>query len=289
MAVRSELSLQLLSINWDHDGSILDLGFYDLRWYSMLFALGFALSFLLLRKRFRAELVPDEKLDTLLIYMLFATILGARLGHCFFYEFDYYSQHPIEILLPVRFSPQFEFTGFQGLASHGGAIGIMIAILVYSKMEKMNVYWVMDKLALAIPLACAFIRLGNLFNSEMVGNPTSVPWAIVFLQLDDVPRHPGQVYEATAYFSIFLLLNLLYQKVKRRSGFIFGLFLVSMFSARFVLEFFKVDQVAFESGMALNMGQLLSIPFIIAGIYLMVRRGGDMNESSGPLFQKAAS
>lgn len=274
MAVRSELSLQLLSINWDHDGSILDLGFYDLRWYSMLFALGFALSFLLLRKRFRAELVPDEKLDTLLIYMLFATILGARLGHCFFYEFDYYSQHPIEILLPVRFSPQFEFTGFQGLASHGGAIGIMIAILVYSKMEKMNVYWVMDKLALAIPLACAFIRLGNLFNSEMVGNPTSVPWAIVFLQLDDVPRHPGQVYEATAYFSIFLLLNLLYQKVKRRSGFIFGLFLVSMFSARFVLEFFKVDQVAFESGMALNMGQLLSIPFIIAGIYLMVRRGG---------------
>ena len=288
MAVLSELSLQLLSINWDHDGSIMDLGFYDLRWYSMLFALGFALSYFLLRKRFRAELVPDEKLDTLLIYIVLATILGARLGHCFFYEFDYYSQHLIEILLPFRFSPQFEFTGFQGLASHGGAIGIMIAILVYSKMEKMNVYWVMDKLALAIPLACAFIRLGNLFNSEMVGHPASVPWAIVFLQLDDVPRHPGQVYEATAYFSIFLLLNLLYQKVKRQSGFIFGLFLVSMFSARFVLEFFKVDQVAFESGMALNMGQLLSIPFIIAGIYLMVRRV-DMNESSGPLFQKAAS
>ena len=272
MAVLSDLYLAPLAITWNHDGGIVDLGFYELRWYSLLFALGLALSFFLLKRIFKEENVPAEKLDVLLIYIVFATILGARLGHCLFYEFDYYSQHPSEILLPFRFSPQFEFTGFQGLASHGGAIGIMIAVLVYSKIEKMNVYWVMDKLALAIPLACAFIRLGNLFNSEMVGHPTSVPWAVVFLQLDEVPRHPGQLYEAIAYFSIFLFLNLFYKKVKKHDGFIFGLFLVLMFSARFALEFFKVDQVSFESGMAVNMGQLLSIPFIIGGVYLMVRK-----------------
>ena len=272
MAVLSDLYLVPLAITWNHDGGIVDLGFYELRWYSLLFALGFALSFFLLKRVFKEENVPAEKLDVLLIYIVFATVLGARLGHCLFYEFDYYSQHPIEILLPFRFSPQLEFTGFRGLASHGGAIGIMIAVLVYSKIEKMNVYWVMDKLALAIPLACAFIRLGNLFNSEMVGHPTSVPWAVVFLQLDEVPRHPGQLYEAIAYFSIFLFLNLFYQKVKKQNGFVFGLFLVLMFSARFALEFFKVDQVSFESGMAVNMGQLLSIPFIIGGVYLMVRK-----------------
>src|SRR5690606_12232528 len=164
----SDLYLAPLAITWNHDGGIVDLGFYELRWYSLLFALGFALSFFLLKRVFKEENVLAEKLDVLLIYIVFATVLGARLGHCLFYEFDYYSQYPTEILLPFRFSPQFEFTGFQGLASHGGAIGIMIAVLVYSKIEKMNVYWVMDKLALAIPLACAFIRLGNLFNSEMV-------------------------------------------------------------------------------------------------------------------------
>ena len=272
MAVLSDLYLAPLAITWNHDGGIVDLGFYELRWYSLLFALGFALSFFLLKRVFKEENVPAEKLDVLLIYIVFATVLGARLGHCLFYEFGYYSQHPSEILLPFRFSPQFEFTGFQGLASHGGAIGIMIAVLVYSKIEKLNVNWVMDKLALAIPLACAFIRLGNLFNSEMVGHPTSVPWAVVFLQLDEVPRHPGQLYEAIAYFSIFLFLNLFYQKVKKQNGFVFGLFLVLMFSARFALEFFKVDQVSFESGMAVNMGQLLSIPFIIGGVYLMVRK-----------------
>ncbi|WP_084454669.1 prolipoprotein diacylglyceryl transferase [Algoriphagus terrigena] len=288
MAVLSELSPLLLSIRWDHDGSIWNLGFYDLRWYSVLFAAGFALSFFLLRKRFRDELVPEEKVDTLLVYILFATIFGARLGHCFFYELDYYSQHPIEILLPFHFSPQLEFTGFRGLASHGGAIGIVIAILAYSKIEKMNVYWVMDKLALAIPLACAFIRLGNLFNSEMVGHSTSVPWAVVFLQLDDVPRHPGQLYEAIAYFSIFLFLNLFYQKFKKQDGFIFGLFLVLMFSARFALEFFKIDQVSFESEMALNMGQLLSVPFILAGIYLMVRKVKS-NEGPGVSIPERAS
>lgn len=259
-------------INWNHDGSILDLGFYDLRWYSLLFAMGFVLSFILIKRQFKLEQVPEEKLDILLIYIFFATILGARLGHCMFYEFDYYSQNPAEIFLPVRFFPEFELTGFRGLASHGGAIGILIAVLIYSKTQKMNALWVLDKLALVIPLAAGCIRVGNLFNSEMIGNPTAVPWAFVFENVDSFPRHPGQLYEAIAYFSIFLFLNLISMNVKRENGNMFGLFLVLMFSARFILEFFKINQVSFESGMAMNMGQILSLPFIIAGFILMVRK-----------------
>ncbi|OOG76192.1 prolipoprotein diacylglyceryl transferase [Algoriphagus sp. A40] len=269
MAALSNLALLPLAINWNHDGGILDLGFYELRWYSLLFAFGFILSFFFLGKLFRKELVPMEKLDVLVVNVVVATVLGARLGHCIFYEFDYYSQHPLEILFPVRFSPYFEIIGFRGLASHGGAIGIFIAILIYCQNQQMKVFWVLDKLSLVIPLACAFIRLGNLFNSEMIGPPTSVPWAFVFQQIDNIPRHPGQVYEAIAYFSIFVFLNLFSKKSNRENGFIFGLFLVLMFLARFILEFFKIDQVSFESGMMLNMGQLLSLPFIIAGILLM--------------------
>ena len=259
-------------INWNHDGSIIDFGFYDLRWYSLLFAMGFVLSFILMKRQFKIEQVSDEKLDILFVYVVVATVLGARLGHCLFYEFDYYSRHPIEILLPFRFSPEFELTGFRGLASHGGAIGILIAVLIYSKTQKMNPLWVLDKLALVIPLAAGCIRVGNLFNSEMIGNPTAVPWAFVFENVDTLPRHPGQLYEAIAYFSIFLFLNLISMNVKRGNGLMFGLFLVLMFSARFILEFFKINQVSFESGMAMNMGQILSLPFIIAGFILMVRK-----------------
>jgi prolipoprotein diacylglyceryl transferase len=259
-------------INWNHDGSIIDLGFYDLRWYSLLFAMGFVLSFILIKRQFKIEQVSEEKLDILFIYIVVATVLGARLGHCLFYEFDYYSRHPIEILLPFRFFPEFELTGFRGLASHGGAIGILIAVLIYSKTQKMNALWVLDKLALVIPLAAGCIRVGNLFNSEMIGNPTDVPWAFVFENVDSLPRHPGQLYEAISYFSIFLFLNLISMNVKRENGFMFGLFLVLMFSARFFLEFFKINQVSFESSMALNMGQILSLPFIIVGFILMVRK-----------------
>lgn len=272
MAVALFNQYSILFIIWSHDGGILDLGFYELRWYSLFFASGFVLSFYHLKRRFKEEQVPEEKLDILLIYIVFATVFGARLGHCLFYEFDYYSQNLAEIFIPVRFSPKFELTGFRGLASHGGAIGILVAILIYCKSQKMNAFWVFDKLALVIPLAAGFIRLGNLFNSEMIGNPTSVPWAFVFKNFDNIPRHPGQLYEAIAYFLIFLFLNLLSLKIKRQNGFMFGLFLLLMFSARFILEFFKIDQVSFESGMTLNMGQLLSIPFIVAGFLLMLRK-----------------
>ncbi|WP_373520957.1 prolipoprotein diacylglyceryl transferase [Aquiflexum sp.] len=263
-----------LYINWSHDGSLLELGFYELRIYSILFGLGFVFGFLLLQRHFREDLLPEEKLEKLFVFVIIGTVIGARLGHCLFYEFDYYYNNPLEIFLPVRFAPEFEVTGFQGLASHGGAIGILVAVFIYSWKNKINTYWVLDKLALVVPLACGFIRLGNLFNSEMIGHPTTVPWAFVFRRIDSIPRHPGQLYEAVAYFSIFIFMNLYSKKVKKESGYLFGLFLVLACSARFFLEFFKIDQVGFESDLVLNMGQILSLPFIIAGIILMKKRGG---------------
>ncbi len=258
--------------SWNHDGSLVDLGFYDIRIYSLLFGLGFILGFFVLLKKFREESVSEEKLDTLLVFVIIGTIAGARLGHCLFYEFDYYIQNPLEIFIPVRFNPDFEIVGFRGLASHGGGIGIVVSVLIYSHFQKINAFWTLDKLALVIPLGFAFIRLGNFFNSEMIGNPSTVPWAIVFQQIDSIPRHPGQLYEAAAYFSIFLFLNFIYGKVQKESGYLFGLFMVLASSARFILEFFKIDQVGFESAMVLNMGQLLSLPFMIAGMILMINR-----------------
>jgi prolipoprotein diacylglyceryl transferase len=223
--------------------------------------------------------LQEEKLDNLLVFIGIGTVIGARLGHCLFYEFDYYFQNPLEILLPFRFYPKFEFTGFQGLASHGGAIGILVAVFFYSKSQGINIYWVLDKLALVVPLGCGLIRFGNLFNSEMIGHPTTVPWAFVFHKIDAIPRHPGQLYEALAYFSIFIFLNIFSNRIKKENGYLFGLFLVLLFSARFVLEFFKIDQVDFEAGMVLNMGQILSLPFIFVGLILMNKKNQALEKS----------
>lgn len=259
-------------INWSHDGSIIDLGFYDLRVYSFLFALGFVFGFVLLQKQFKQASVPQEKLDSLFVYAIIGTVIGARLGHCLFYEFDYYSNNPLEIFLPVRFYPEFQITGFYGLASHGGAVGILLAVFIFSRKEKINLYWILDKLTLVIPLACGMIRLGNLFNSEMIGNPTTVPWAFIFHRVDSIPRHPGQLYESLAYFAIFLFLNSFSKKYQKEEGFLFGLCVVLLFSARFFLEFLKIDQVGFEADMVINMGQVLSLPFILVGIIFMKRK-----------------
>lgn len=274
------VSQNLVSINWNNSGTIIDLGFYQLRWYSLLFGLGFIFSFEVLKKYFKKDNVPFEKLETLLIYMVLATIIGARLGHCLFYEFEYYSQNIAEIFLPFRFSPKFEITGYQGLASHGGVLAIFISTLVYAKRENLNAFWVLDKLALVGPLAGGFIRLGNFMNSEMIGVPSSLPWAIVFQKVDSIPRHPGQLYEALAYFLIFIFLNLKVKNSHSENGYIFGLFLVLLFGARFGIEFFKIDQVSFESGMWFNMGQVLSIPFIILGIILTLVKNNSTNRKN---------
>lgn len=252
-------------IIWNPSGSLFDLGFYELRWYSLFFALGFVLGYIILKKHFKAAGLEEELLERLTVYIILATVIGARLGHCLFYDWDYYSDHLLEIFLPVRFNP-FQFTGFQGLASHGGIFGIVIAVLLYARKYKIKALWVFDKLSLVGALAGASIRFGNLMNSEIVGKPADVPWAFIFKKVDNLPRHPGQLYEALAYLAIFLILYVLTKNNKREPGFIFGIFFILLFSARFVIEFFKADQSDFEAGMLLNMGQLLSIPFIIFGI-----------------------
>jgi prolipoprotein diacylglyceryl transferase len=257
-------------IHWDPDGTIINFGFYALRWYSVLFASGFLFSYILLNRKFRAEGVAEMMLERLTVYVIVATVIGARLGHCLFYDFEYYSHHPAEIFLPVRFNPEFEFIGYQGLASHGGTIAIFMAVILYSYRYKVELFWLLDKLALVSPLAGCLIRVGNLLNSEIIGRPASVPWAFVFERVDTIPRHPGQLYEAISYLLIFILLNTFVSKINRRPGFIFGLFLVLLFLSRFLLEFFKADQSAFEAGMLLNMGQLLSIPFVLFGLLLLL-------------------
>jgi phosphatidylglycerol:prolipoprotein diacylglycerol transferase len=259
-------------ITWNPNPNIFDLGFYALRWYSLLFLSGFVLSFIILKGRFKKAHLELYLLEKLTIYVVVGTLIGARLGHCLFYDWAYYSHHTLEIFLPFQFSPTFKLTGYQGLASHGGGIGIFILLFLYHRRykTKISLLWVMDQLALVVPLAGCCIRLGNLMNSEIIGRPTQVSWAFIFTQVDGTPRHPAQLYEALAYLSIFIIINLIARYRPSKTGFLLGLFLVMVFTARFLLEGLKADQEEFEAHLLLNMGQLLSIPFIIAGIVLLV-------------------
>ena len=207
--------------------------------------------------------------------MVVGTVLGARLGHCFFYDWAYFSQHPLEIILPVQFEPTFQFTGFRGLASHGGALGIIISLLLLARKQKKSVFWYLDKLAVVVPLAGMFIRLGNLMNSEIVGDPTNLPWAFQFQLMDNSegdpmePRHPTQLYEAISYLMIFGFMFWYYAKRfgKVMHGHIFGVFFTLLFVVRFFLEYTKINEGISDDAI-LNIGQLLSIPFVIAGIYI---------------------
>jgi len=252
-------------ILWNPDGILIDFGFYQLRWYSIFFGLGFVLGYQFVKWRFKRDEVNVKLLDNLAVYLVVGTIIGARLGHCIFYDWDYYQNHLLEILLPVRFSPSFEFIGFRGLASHGGGAGVIIALLIFAKIEKISKLWILDTIALVIPLAAVCIRLGNLMNSEIIGTVTNVSWAFIFESIDNLPRHPAQLYEAICYLLIFGLLFWFDRKQKYGKGFIFGAMLVLLFSARFFVEFVKADQSAFEADMYLNMGQWLSIPYFIIG------------------------
>lgn len=265
-------------ITWDVKPQLLDLGSFELRWYSLLFAAGFIIGYLIIQKMFTKEGFSVELLDKLTVYVVLGTIIGARLGHCIFYEPEYYLQHPLEMILPVQFNP-FRFTGFQGLASHGGAIGILIALALFSRKFKRPFIWIMDRVVVVTALAGACIRLGNLMNSEIYGIPTNMPWGFKFMRerfqgipLDEiVPKHPTQIYEALAYLLVFALLYVLYHKAngKPKPGLLFSLFLILVFTARFFIEIIKEVQVDFENSMALNMGQWLSLPFIVVGIALL--------------------
>ena len=265
-----------LFINWDISPEIFNLGGISIRYYGLLFAVAFILGYKVEEKMFKSEGLPMAWLDKLWLYVAIATIVGARLGHCIFYDWAYYSQHPLEMILPVRFSPEFQFTGYQGLASHGAAIGIIAGLWYYSrKVSKKSIFWILDRAVIPIALAGFFIRTGNLMNSEIVGLPTNMPWGFRFMNSDlpnpELPRHPAQLYEAICYlFSFFVLMYLYWRtNVKKKMGFIFGAFLILIFSARFIIEFVKEVQEPWEAGMALNMGQILSFPFILAGIFML--------------------
>lgn len=245
-----------------------------LRWYSLCFALGFFIGYQIVKRMFQNENADLKWLDSLLTYIVIATVLGARLGHCLFYDWDYFSDHLLEIFLPVRFEPEFKFIGFQGLASHGGAIGILFALWLFSKRVSKTPYlWILDRIVIPTTLAGAFIRTGNLMNHEIVGKPADVPWAFKFNLVDELPRHPVQIYEALSYLAIFFFLNYLYWKTnaKNKLGYIFGWFMILLWSARFVMEFFKKSQGGIETlfNLGLSTGQLLSIPFVIIGIYFV--------------------
>ena len=259
-------------IIWNPDPIIIDFGFVALHWYSLFFTVLIVFCYWRMRKAFIEEGIAPVIFETMSIYVIFGCVIGARLGHCLFYDFAYFSQHPWEIILPVRFSPHLAITGFRGLASHGGMIGGLIAIAIsYFRFREVSIWFVLDKLSLAVPLCGALIRLGNLMNSEIIGKAATVRWAFVFKQIDNVPRHPGQLYEALAYIIIFLYLKWLHKKKPMQPvGTFFGWFLVLVFTARFFIEFFKENQVGFESSMTINMGQVLSIPFILVGIFLVV-------------------
>ena len=267
--------LDILSfITWGPEPEIFKIGSFGVRWYSLCWLLAFVVSYFLMLKIFKREGKSQEVLDKLTIYIFVGTLVGARLGHCFFYDWAYYKEHFLEIFIPFqKINGSWELTGFTGLASHGGAIGILIALWLFSRNTKTNFMWITDRLVLVVPIAGAFIRLGNFFNSEMIGNPTDLPWAVAFTHIDQIPRHPAQMYEAIAYVIIFFILWAMYQKNKDpKPGKLFGIFLILLFGARFVIEYVKIDQVAFEAGMLLNMGQILSIPFILLGIFLLVRK-----------------
>lgn len=267
------MNLPLQYIHWNADPIIFSIGSFGLRYYALCWLAAFVISYILMLRIFKKEGKSQELLDSLTMYIFLGTFIGARLGHCLFYDFDYYKDHILEIFLPFQYvNGEFTLTGFAGLASHGAAIGILTGLYLFSRKHKIDFLWITDRLTLVVPIAGAFIRLGNFFNSEMIGHPTTVPWAIIFEKYDDIPRHPGQLYEALAYVLIFFALWMIYlNKDQLKKGYLFGVLLISLFGARFLLEYFKIDQVAFEEGMLFNMGQWLSVPFILLGIYYLWR------------------
>lgn len=255
----------LAFIHWNVSPEIFSLGPVHVRWYGLLFAVGFLFGYSHGEKMFKHENIDLKWLESLFIYLIVATIIGARLGHVLFYGWDYYSQHPIEIL----------YVWQGGLASHGGVLGIIIAMFIWSKyVSKRSILWVLDRVVVPSVFVAALIRLGNLMNSEIYGIPTTLPWGVIFERNHEtVAKHPTQIYESLSYLITFGVMLYMYWKTKAKDyqGLLVGVFFVMVFSARFFIEFIKEEQEAFEKGMSLNMGQLLSIPFILGGIFLIIR------------------
>ena len=281
-----------LFIHWNPDLVFFHLGPLAVRWYGLCWLVGFAVAYLLVRRLYREQKIKDELFDPLFIYCFMGILLGARLGHCIFYEPDYFLTSVrgiIEMFLPIRFvdgninyagnwlfqltGGAAAFVGYEGLASHGGTLGLMIALWLYVKKTKLNIWTILDNIAIATGSMACFIRLGNLMNSEIIGKVTDVPWAFIFERVDQMPRHPGQLYEAIAYAILFGILWYLHKRMPEKigTGWYFGFCLAYIFTFRFFIEYTKEVQEAFEASLPLDMGQILSIPFVILGVWCMVR------------------
>jgi len=266
--------MHFLSFTWNPSEGI-DLGFFTIRYYSLMFVVAFTLGWFITKRIFKNEGQTPDKMDSLFIYVVIGTLIGARLGHVIFYQSELFSQDPLSILLPFKTVPEFEFTGFQGLASHGAAIGIIIAMYLYSKkLIKKPLLWVLDRIVIAVACGAIFVRIGNFINSEIIGKATNSDYGVIFQQLgEDFPRHPAQLYESAGYVFVFLILYYIYWKSNKSNqmGYLLGAFLILLWTVRFFVEFVKEAQVDERADWVLNTGQWLSIPFILAGIYLMVR------------------
>jgi len=276
----------LLYILWNPNLEIFRIGNFAIRWYSTCWLIGLALAYFIVKWLYKDQKVKDAYFDPLFMYCFLGILIGARLGHCLFYQPEYFLSswtHVVEMFLPIHqiADGSWKFTGYEGLASHGGTIGLMVALYLYYRKTGMNLWHVLDDIAIATPITACFIRLGNLMNSEIIGTPTNVPWAFIFERVDMMPRHPGQLYEAIAYFFFFFVMLHFYKRTSKEvgTGFYFGLCMTLIFTFRFFIEYTKDIQVDFESGMIFNMGQLLSIPFIILGIACM--RGGKWMKKLG--------
>jgi prolipoprotein diacylglyceryl transferase len=258
----------LHSITWDPSIGI-DLGFIEIRYYSLMFLIAFGSGWFITKKMYEREGLSEKKLDSLFAYVVIGTLLGARLGHVIFYQAELFQQDPLSILLPFRFVPEFEFTGFQGLASHGATIGIFIAAFIYSKkVLQKHVFWILDRIVVPVSFGAIFVRIGNFLNSEIIGKPTNSDFGVVFVQLgEDFARHPSQLYEAACYALLFVFLYFMYWKteIRKKLGLTFGIFFAILWIIRFIVEYSKEPQVAERADWFFNTGQLLSIPFVVIG------------------------
>ncbi|WP_076418449.1 prolipoprotein diacylglyceryl transferase [Colwellia sp. UCD-KL20] len=257
---------------WNIDPVLVSFGAIKIHWYGVLFASAILSGLQVMKWIYKTENLEQESLDTLLGYVVFGIIIGARLGHCFFYDPSYYFANPMKILAIWE----------GGLASHGGGLGVILAIGLYVKKHKVSYLWILDRLAIATALFGVFVRCANFINSEILGVTSNLPWAVVFARIDNLPRHPAQLYEAISYLFIFIILLGLYKKFKSHSpkGLLLGTFLILTFTARFLVESVKQKQAAYSSEFMLNTGQMLSIPFFIAGIILVILAYKQLNAPS---------
>ena len=286
----------LLYITWNPSIEAFSLGPLTFRWYSLCWLVGLLLAYLVVKRLYKEQKIKDELFDPLFIYCFIGILVGARLGHCIFYQPDYFLTSFngfVEMFLPIHIMPDgsWKMTGYAGLASHGGTFGLMLALWLYCKKTKLSLWTVLDNIAIATGTTACFIRLGNLMNSEIIGRTTDVPWAFIFERVDQLPRHPGQLYEAIAYALLFIILWIIYKRSTNThhptpitqhpspnthhpqvgTGWYFGFCLTYIFTFRFFIEYTKEIQEAFEASLPIDMGQILSIPFVILGVWCMVR------------------